>query len=665
MKLTGNPGAMLAVLVGVERYADPDLDLRGPATNVLRLAHWLLDQGVRPERILIYANFADLADAASADERAALRERLRERGIPECREPTRYAIEEALEPDKLPGTPNGEPGSLLLYLSGHGCIREGQKGDDDRYALMSDTRRQTVAAIDVKSQALSLRRNATRLKYPRQCLIQDACAERLSHLYSLRSLAIVDPANGNDALQYSLYSSRPDERSETDERGGYFTAALLDVLAGNTLHELDLETVYEALSERFKKTDQHPTLTRCNECGIRDSLTVGSVSSRDAIDALTASIHALSAIGRSDLQSAYRNTVPGDAELPSGNVAAILRRLESLVDDGTGLRNVDRFALHLMMRCQQLAKALRGDATREQAYRDDAGTIRTWIDRWPGKSSGPALRDELNRLEALDAAADNLSTIVVQPDEAENVVKAWRFFGNAAQNDASNLAAAWRHQDGVPYHRCAMRGATPTERIANALAELCEEWVLDEAVVELVLPFKQMLDGYVGLDVQINAEPEVLEKLGSTRLPLKLRIRERWTNPRWLQPWLQHWGSRAASLTNLPNMIWAGSNAVEPKVDWYWLGTCAPDQNGCASVEKSLFLGAPFVVWVDDDQRPATTTLLTRHSYADMTPLLRAIGDRNASGKRIACLVDDPRRVPPGASPLLDRLSPPSYRPAS
>lgn len=146
-----------AVIVGIEKYADPALDVAAPAANAVAMARWAVASGIAPADIFLCVSTLDPALDA---EIGAL-------GIPNrgCR---RDDIETALRT----GLSGAEAGSgLLFYWSGHGMVDS--KGQ--RLFVCADY---APALIDrVFNASLFLRELRTDAfpGYRRQLILADVC----------------------------------------------------------------------------------------------------------------------------------------------------------------------------------------------------------------------------------------------------------------------------------------------------------------------------------------------------------------------------------------------------------------------------------------------------------------------------------------------------------
>jgi hypothetical protein len=266
VKLHGDPAHCFAVLVGIECYGRGISGLAGPAMDALRLADWLLRQGVPGARLRLFINQQPIADASQSERREALRRRLAAAGA-EFAEPLRHLIDAALAPKNLPLHDGIDDAILLLYFSGHGvCAQD----SDARLAITADASADCAEAINLEQHAARLRLDRHSRRFAQQWLILDACGQvmddALLAYYQPNRPRSSDYDKGG-AEQYCLCSALPGEYSQTRplRQESLFTAALLQRLENRALRGLDLELLFRELDDQFSATAQHPSLWRRNE----------------------------------------------------------------------------------------------------------------------------------------------------------------------------------------------------------------------------------------------------------------------------------------------------------------------------------------------------------------------------------------------------------------
>lgn len=646
MKLGADPQTTYAVLVGVETYAGGAAwDLDGPATGALRMAQWLLDQHVPPAHIALFVNFGQPRSDAGRDTLQVLRESMTRHGLV-MREPSRALLEAALSPASLPGSPE-QNATLIVYFTGHGLSSEVKR---QRFALTQDAGEEAHHAIDLEYQATSLRLNPRAKRFATQWFIQDACAQTANRV--IRPVAVHSelPDEPQGTRQYCLYATQPGEFALTEEgRAGEFSWQLLDVLQhAGPLATLDLKNVYGELARRFSSLEQHPVLYSRDENWAVTTLAPGAKAQSAAIEALCAALGQMQ-VSLKMLHAVFQDVAQSE-ETPPGGFDDMLHRLESLVmDQSTGLQAVERFALRLESYCLRYAAGGAGasDAQEAKKYASAAKLAKKWIDQWPKKRASAAVQQERKRLAAAARVAQKSPVIILE-----------------LQRDAQ--ARAWRYGNGEALEACLLElgGTTLAGQVAQALGTLCaKQWLLDETLVELVLPLEMVLQHFTDIDVVVDAVNNLTYKLGGRQLLLVVRVAERWSDRTWQTRWTDYWRETADFRLGKPQLIWLDSGAMSDRSGWFWLGASDIDSAELkTALRKALYEGLPFAAWCDAQHMACLESALTGHTYADIFKLLQGVGTLNGAGRRLTCLIDDPDRIPPGADPATGRLRQPTVR---
>lgn len=647
MKLEASPENTVAVLVGIESYPSGDgWNVEGPATSALRMAEWLLEQGVPGKNIRLLLNQISYRSAQAESLREGLLALLAKHEI-EVQAPTRTAIEAALTLEALPAI-SGAQGNLIVYFCGHGL---GSPITGKRFAVAADATPVSFAAIDLDFQAKKLRLHGLKHRFAWQWIIQDACAQHTSSKVLPLAVSSELPHLQQWARQYCLYATRPGEFAATGpEHGAAFTHDLLALLGDCPhLQGLDLDGIFEAIEQRFQGSAQHPTLTRIDEFMSEVTLTEQSTSVRTpAGNALAEAIGGLP-ISAALLDAVYSDVMGDEARAPA-NIRDLFRSLESrAIMAGNGLRGIELFAIRLESFCMRHAKASATSRMDRKAYAGAAKVLASWIDAEVGKTNAPAVMRERRRLQELAAMAQRSPRIVLELAGAPGScdARAWHFGESKLLDGCVIPLSSTRLED----------------QLAEALGRLAEkEWLFSEVVIELVLPLKQAIAYFEGVEVTVDAQSGVSYKLGGRQLLLVVRIAERWNSPVWIERWKSHWAMTADARKGRPNVCWLRSNTPHSE-GWAWLGaTDIANGDVVKALEAKLYEGMAFAIWCEGELGAALERSLTKHTYADILSLLQELSAFQEDGCRLTCLVDDADRVPPGAGRINNRLIQPSLR---
>lgn len=648
MKLSCKPENTLAILVGIEQYADSNWpDLGGPAMDALRMAEWLLNQGVAPERIQLYVNFGTIQDSSLASQREQLLASLVAKGVNEPIEPTRVKLENALNPNSFPSLPLGESGFLLLYFSGHGLSSSSRKS---RYAIAADAGTNSWDVINLTVQADNLRLQESCGAYQQQWIIQDACAENLGFGRHLRCLDIDLPETPEVAKQYSLFATRPGEFASTNPttQSGDFTSTLLQILQSHQLAQLNIETIFSALEHEFeiafKGNPQRPVLYRIGSDWSERSHSPWAKTACDARNALVAILNTLP-INQNKIHSVFRQITHSEETLPS-NLADLISALDDYLCDNPTLSNTDLFAIRLAELCSRIGAGLDKNAVQCPKHQYAQQKLEEWLDNWPRKHAAPALVAEQERLARNVRTGASSPIIVLQPF-AEQKAKAWRYCDGQWSIDClpdlpefsppPNQMDAW---------------------LTKAINEVTKECGIgDNPIIELVLPWERLFERYTGL--QIEPEPDIPYQLGEPGLILVLRLEERWSDPKWQRPWEMQWQKIKSQLSTIPQIHWQHAPATMATDRWHWIGA---SEDNAKAIKKSLYQGAPFALWCAPENIVFVEETFIQCNYLEFHQHFQSIGNLQEGGNHINCLIDDPERIPPGARWQENRLCQPGQR---
>ena len=648
MKLGADPSTTHAVLVGVETYSGGDgWALQGPGLNAMRMTAWLLDQKVPAAHIRLYVNFCEARIEETSAEREALLNRIGQEGI-KVQAPTRSLLEAALSPVEL--APQTDNSTLLVYFTGHGLSSELRR---KRYALTEDATTDEHHAIDIEFLSSNLRFNPSARRFSTQWIIQDACAQSTND--EMRPIAVRSelPEMPQGVRQYCLFATRPGEFAVTEgSRAGEFTWQLLEVLENaGLLQDLDVERIYGELECRFKKLDQHPTLYRRDEHLAEASLSPGATKlNSEATAELTELLRGLS-ISVPMMRAVFQD-VAGSSATPPVAIEDMLRYLDALLSDRvTGLGAVEMFSLRLESYCTRYAAP--GASVLDEGDRRECEKavkqLKKWIDRWPKKRAGAAVGQERRRLASAASVAEKSPVIVLE-----------------FQGGSGAEARAWRYGDGAPVDGCILQVGAGSlgEQIGQLLGQLGEkQWLLGETIIELVLPLEFVLQHFSGIEVVADAKYGVKYSLGGRQLLLLVRISERWSEHAWHVRWKDYWNQTAEWRRGKPSMAWLNDGAEASRDGWYWLGARDIESGQLTDrLRKALYEGLPFAAWCAEAHVTHVETVLTGHAYADLIQMLLDVGKLNREGRQLTCLIDDPGRLPPGASAFNSPLQQPIKR---
>jgi len=206
-----SPEKTVAVVVGIEKY---DLgtrwDLDGAANDALTFAGWLLGQGVKKEKMLLFLSPLDKNRACCDDF-----------GIPY--EPaTHDNVMNGLS-HRLNSDANLEGDLLFLYWGGHGVAESNRA----RHLLLANARADYKIAVDFNS-ALEMLRDKNRRAFEYQVAIVDACANYFGprdKRLSLTGASVSGEGASEKIKQFVMFASAVGERAEHDQdrRAGLFS----------------------------------------------------------------------------------------------------------------------------------------------------------------------------------------------------------------------------------------------------------------------------------------------------------------------------------------------------------------------------------------------------------------------------------------------------------
>jgi hypothetical protein len=242
--LKTDPSRTFAVVVAIEDYKIPDVNLDGPVRDARRFVEWLRFHTVPKKNIHLFASPLK----SNATQLAPLRM------------PWTLAVRESIHKcftETLPGT----AGDLLfLFWGGHGLLAEGQ-----RRLIYSDASENSTLNLDLLSLLTSLHGDLFS-GLPHQVAIIDACANHVEHL---QPPEMFPPKNYEPGCeQFVLFGAKPGEpaRNSGVLKSGVFSSAVLDELEKTPAGKFPprFPAIAKHLTGRFRKlrasgkTDQTP-----------------------------------------------------------------------------------------------------------------------------------------------------------------------------------------------------------------------------------------------------------------------------------------------------------------------------------------------------------------------------------------------------------------------
>jgi hypothetical protein len=164
---------IVALIVGIETYARTGWQVPGPCRNAVQVAKYLVDKGVKPERIFLFTNeyLEEGRQSAIEPQLAELKRAGVKPGVPIREEIDTCFKRLPLDTVNNRERPNGS--RLFCYWSGHGYTKRG-----DRVFLCADytTAGFTDRVFDATNRLLRLRSERFRC-FSQQIFIADVCGQ--------------------------------------------------------------------------------------------------------------------------------------------------------------------------------------------------------------------------------------------------------------------------------------------------------------------------------------------------------------------------------------------------------------------------------------------------------------------------------------------------------
>ncbi|WP_051807044.1 caspase family protein [Streptomyces sp. NRRL F-2664] len=243
------PQRTFALVAGVERYdVSHRWNLRGPARDALRFAHWLTGPAqVPPGNLRLLLSPLDAAEALDWPDSPAMAA---------LRAACRPATEENVKAALLDELPQCDGDLLWIFWAGHGYL-------GPRQELMlpcADARPSQIRHLNLDSALRWWRTDLVKhRRFPLQAALVDSC--RVDAPRDARwNFGSTDYGGGSSVpgrRQFRLYASREGEAAQNDaERGaGRFTEALLTELGGRSVREsvTGLPTAARSIHRTFRE----------------------------------------------------------------------------------------------------------------------------------------------------------------------------------------------------------------------------------------------------------------------------------------------------------------------------------------------------------------------------------------------------------------------------
>jgi Effector-associated domain 1/Caspase domain len=246
-----NAENVYALVVGIEKYkGGSEWDLNGPAKDALNFASWLLDLGVKPERIQLFLSPLDV--------NSGVFEAAKAKGFnPFLAD--RNPIESAI---RAKFTTEGNRGDLLhFFWGGHGIVTKTEA--TTRRLFFADTDNINKWNLNFNSLVEALSTFAHGSGFKQQNFLIDACANTyFQGLYETIGAEAADSefvTNGEQgkAEQFVLFAAAEYEvaTNESAEGTGRFSKAVLDELEGKSLLP-DMKALAERIQSNFREKQQ-------------------------------------------------------------------------------------------------------------------------------------------------------------------------------------------------------------------------------------------------------------------------------------------------------------------------------------------------------------------------------------------------------------------------
>ena len=236
---------LYALIVGIEKYDQPDWNRSGPVAGAIEMAYWCQRIGMHPRNIRMFLSLND-QDADWAKEQRSALGRFTKSGVKIVEDTSRETIDTFWR-SELPKLPDGDS-RLLVYWCGHGVTRP----DRDRILLHTDYNtnnlRSRVTSFNDFRATLATQ---SYQNFREQLIVADVCGDFQGQVSPNPQL----PANPVDSIaQHCYFASLDGVSTQIQNDIGEFTESTLEIL--NQYQEWpDLDTLQNQMDQRFCNGD--------------------------------------------------------------------------------------------------------------------------------------------------------------------------------------------------------------------------------------------------------------------------------------------------------------------------------------------------------------------------------------------------------------------------
>lgn len=230
-------GEVTAVVVGIEKYALPGINIAGPYSNAIRVAAHLTAMQGEQTTVGLFVNRAP--SSSSHDEEL---DRLNESGVTICQDPTKQSIMDhfaAICHDAAHGS------GLFIYWCGHGFV-----SGAERVLLCSDFSIDPYADRNwnATQRFLSFGRRDVYSSFAKQIFFADVCARATSEL----DIDNIKIKGERFAQQLAVFATQEGEYSK-----GAFSEVAISWLERQNQWP-DIDTIINALQSEFAQSSVKP-----------------------------------------------------------------------------------------------------------------------------------------------------------------------------------------------------------------------------------------------------------------------------------------------------------------------------------------------------------------------------------------------------------------------
>ncbi|MGF6844163.1 hypothetical protein QF001_008058 [Paraburkholderia youngii] len=332
-----------ALVVGIDRYAQPTWDVSGPVTAALAVTRWLL-----------HLRDVELMLDVFLDEDAILDE-----GLSTAAAQNRFVLHRTTRRDEIDSfvrvklSESAAVGThLFVFWSGHGVTCE---ATDDRIFVCGDYCDRLPDRVFNAGNFLRMLRTATYSAYSSQLLLADVCG-----VYRCQRFIAHEHHKQTKRPQLAFFATPSGEYAKSATSGGVFTETALKVFRALERYPFDLAQLDQRLDEAFRAagTDSFKVSVMSSARQAGDSQ--DQADAEDSGDILFDSAFALLAahdVVESVYRRHYERTVADlemPALLPARGLKSVLAELCALRDGEHG--NMSYGLMQFMMRLAERAE---------------------------------------------------------------------------------------------------------------------------------------------------------------------------------------------------------------------------------------------------------------------------------------------------------------------